>query len=224
MDWFMAVWPSFARDLELVKLVLVLVHQWNGEKPDLTRPSNTRREQCHDWQYQQHFVNALRLPCEMWELLFPVQLLGCQKGEVIYQVDRLCLIIQSWSRSIMGWSDRKNNSLHLFKNDSESIHSSTADWTSVDALEQAGPSPNPNPDPHVAYISITLTSVSLSNSAAVTSSSHCLIACWPNAAISLAWCLLEISRASQDFEHSVTVMPSIFLWFESVAWSSSISA
>jgi hypothetical protein len=40
MDRFMAVQPGFARDLELVKPVLVLAHQSNGEKPDLTRPSN----------------------------------------------------------------------------------------------------------------------------------------------------------------------------------------
>src|SRR3981189_3258829 len=57
----------------------------------------------------------------------------------------------------------------------------------------------PDPDPWVAYISITITSASLVDSAEVTSSSHFSVACWPNVAISSAWCLpscVDISRSS----------------------------
>src|SRR3981189_590391 len=117
----------------------------------------------------------------------------------------------------------------------KSIHSSTADWTDVDAEKEADPDDAPFPVspiqvsvapvpvpvplitdadadppdadpaaipvpiPWVAYISITLTSASLVDSAEVTSSSHFSVACWPNVAVSSAWCLpscVDISRAS----------------------------
>ena len=63
----------------------------------------------------------------------------------------------------------------------------------------ADPVAIPVPNPWVAYISITLTSASLVDSAEVTSSSHFSVACWPNVAVSSAWCLpscVDISRAS----------------------------
>ena len=97
----MAVWPGFARDLELVKLVLVPVHQWNGERLDLTGPSNTIPTVHKNttilyslmWGIKQPPLPPLQLHPYMFYLVF------CSP-----QQSRPTWVVPSWERGCMSYN------------------------------------------------------------------------------------------------------------------------
>jgi len=125
------------------------------------------REQCHDWPISAAFCKCVKVT--MWDVRASLSHSTAWVSERWGDLpSRQTLSHNSIWRQIQSWVGLVGRTTHCIcsKMIAKSIHSSTADWTHVDAWERL--LPVPIPIPRMAYISITLTSVSLSNSAAVT--------------------------------------------------------